>query len=154
MSSHWTYKNKIVTTPPEDAFGFVYLITNTESGRKYIGRKYLHSTRRKPLTAKQKREGKKRRTRVTTESNWREYMGSSKPLLADIKSLGKSKFKFEILIFGISKGQVNYLEENMHHKYDVLLDPVYYNDSIGPRRFMGMKKDESLLKNIKENLVV
>ena len=150
--SHWTYKNKKVTEPPTNTFGFVYQITNLISNKKYVGRKYFYSTRRKPLTAKQKREGRKRRTKVTTESNWRTYMGSCVPLLNDIKELGKENFKFEILIYGETKGQVNFLEETVHHKFNVLIDSNYYNDSIGPRRFLGIKKDENLFKKVVEHL--
>jgi len=148
--SHWFYNNKEVTEVPEDAFGFVYMITNTKSGRKYIGRKYLQSTRRKALTAQQKRDGKKRRTRVTTESNWRTYTGSSKPLLADIKELGKDHFKFEILIYGNSKGQVNYLEMKFQFINDVTLDPLYYNDTIGSGKFATLKDSDLLLENIQQ----
>ena len=150
--SHWLYKNEIVDEIPSGVHGFIYMITNTLNGKKYIGRKYVSSTRKKALTAKQKREGKVRRTKVTTESDWREYMGSSKPLLEDISKFGKDNFKFEILVWGESKGQVNYLEENLQHKMNVLTDDNFYNDSIGPRRYMSMKKDLAFHKIILEIL--
>ena len=35
----WTYKGKQVDSLPEDCVGFVYLITNTTNGKKYIGKK-------------------------------------------------------------------------------------------------------------------
>jgi len=35
----WIYQNEPVTELPEDCAGIVYLITNTESGRMYIGKK-------------------------------------------------------------------------------------------------------------------
>lgn len=142
--SHWFHKDKIVDDIPAGVHGFVYMITNTLTGKKYIGRKYVSSTRKKALTAKQKREGKVRRAKVTTESDWREYMGSNKPLLEDIHKLGKENFKFEILHFAMTKGQVNYLEENMHHKYDVILSDEFYNDCIGPRRFMALRGNSEL----------
>ena len=47
-----------------DYFGFVYLITNIQNGRKYIGRKYFWSFR----TPK----GKKRK--VKQESDWKNIM--------------------------------------------------------------------------------
>lgn len=150
--SHWLYKNELVDEIPKGVHGFIYMITNTLNGKKYIGRKYVSSTRKKALTAKQKREGKVRRTKVTTESDWREYMGSSKPLLEDISKFGKDNFKFEILVWGESKGQVNYLEENLQHKLNVLTDENFYNDSIGPRRYMSMKKDSIFHKIILEIL--
>jgi hypothetical protein len=148
--SHWFYKGEQIEDVPEGTFGFIYLITNKLNNKKYVGRKYVSSTRKKPLTAKQKREGKKRQTKVTTESDWREYMGSSKPLLEDIAKYGKENFRFEILIFAETKGQTNFLEETAHHKFNVLIDPDFYNDSIGPRRYMGMKKDLEFHKKIVE----
>ena len=108
--SHWLYKGKSLTDTPENYFGFVYLITNLKSGKKYIGRKYFGTTRRVKVA------GKKRRKVVRKDSNWKEYTGSSKILNADIEKLGKKNFKFEILILGETKGQVNYLEENLHHR--------------------------------------
>ena len=50
----------------DDNFGFVYLITNLQNGRKYIGRKYFWQFR----TPK----GKKRK--VKSESDWKKYYGS------------------------------------------------------------------------------
>jgi hypothetical protein len=148
--SHWLYKGQQIEHVPEGTFGFIYLITNLLNNKKYVGRKYVSSTRKKPLTAKQKREGKKRQTKVTTESDWRDYMGSSKTLLEDIAKYGKDNFRFEILIFAETKGQTNFLEETAHHKMNVLLDPNFYNDSIGPRRYMGMKQDLEFHKKIVE----
>lgn len=152
MTSHWLYKGNILSEAPEEAFGFIYMITNLITGKKYVGRKYLSQTRRKPLTKKQKTAGRKRRTVVRSESNWKSYTGSNAELNKDIEKLGKENFKFEILIFAETKGQVNYLEENIHHKLDVVLDPSFYNDAVGPRRFNNMVKDDIFRKKIQENL--
>ena len=35
----WYYKNKLIETIPDEYIGFVYLITNTTTGKKYIGKK-------------------------------------------------------------------------------------------------------------------
>ena len=35
----WLYEQKQIETLPEDCVGFVYLITNNISGRRYIGKK-------------------------------------------------------------------------------------------------------------------
>jgi len=136
--SHWLYKNKTLEEAPEGYFGFVYLITNLKSGRKYIGRKYFGTTRRVKVA------GKKRRKVIRKDSNWKEYTGSSKELNQDIKTLGMLHFRFEILILGKTKGQVNYLEENIHHRFHVASNSEFYNDCIGPRRFANVKLDDAI----------
>lgn len=140
--SHWLYKKRKIKESPLGMFGFVYMITNKETGKMYIGRKYFYSTRRVKVA------GKKRRKVVKKDSNWREYTGSSKPLNADIKKMGIKKFKFEILVMGETKGQVNYLEENIHHRLHVVSRSKFYNDCVGPRRFGNVKLSESILKEI------
>tara|TARA_R110001592_G_scaffold58821_2_gene178351 strand:+ start:22549 stop:22989 length:441 start_codon:yes stop_codon:yes gene_type:complete len=142
--SHWLYKNKVLNEPPEDCFGFVYLITNIKSGKRYIGRKYFGTTRRVKVA------GKKRRKVIRKDSNWRTYTGSSKQLNSDILKLGKENFKFKILIMGETKGQVNYLEENIHHRYHVSVKDEFYNDCIGPRRFAKVRFTSKTEKQINE----
>jgi|TARA_R110000737_G_scaffold261071_1_gene269352 hypothetical protein len=142
--SHWLHKGKILEEAPEGYFGFVYAITNIKSGKKYIGRKYFGTTRRTKVV------GKKRRKVTRKDSNWREYTGSSVELNKDINKLGKLHFRFEILILGSTKGQVNYLEENIHHRYHVASNDAYYNDCIGPRRFGNVKVDIAIKKILTE----
>ena len=145
--SHWLYKEKILEEAPADYFGFVYLITNLKSGKKYIGRKYFGTTRRIKV------KNKKRRKVIRKDSNWKEYTSSSKELNNDILSLGKLNFRFEILILGKTKGQVNYLEENIHHRFHESANNIFYNDCIGPRRFANVKLDEQVQDIIKEIVV-
>lgn len=140
--SHWLYTGKLLLEAPENYFGFVYIITNKTSGKKYIGRKYFGTTRRVKVA------GKKRRKVVRKDSNWKEYTGSSKNLNSDILKLGKENFKFQILIMGETKGQVNYLEENIHHRFHVSFNEDYYNDCIGPRRFATVRMNENIALKI------
>ena len=80
----WTYDNKIFDSDLiGDYYGFVYLITGKQTGRRYIGRKYFWQ-KRKPRT------GSKRR--VTSESDWKKYYGSCPELKEDIKEYGKLDF--------------------------------------------------------------
>ena len=139
--SHWLYKNKILEEAPEGVFGFVYLITNIKTEKKYIGRKYFGKTRRV------KKKGTKRRKVIRKDSDWRTYIGSSKILQESITKR-KSNFKFEILAFGKTKGQVNYIEENLHHKFHVSVSEDFYNDCIGPRRFARVSLDKTTIKAI------
>ena len=142
--SHWLYEGKNFDTIPNGHFGFIYLITNTQSGRKYIGRKYFYSTRRIKV------KGRKLRKVVRKESDWKSYIGSNKTLKNDVNRLGKKNFKFEILILGETKGQVNYLEENLHHRFHVSIKEDYYNDCIGPRRFARVKFSNTVESQINE----
>ena len=148
---HWTYKNREEFEIPEGSFGFVYRITDLESGRKYIGRKYL--SRAKTVSKRVlKKDGtkvtKKKKSRV--ESEWQSYMGSCKPLLEEIAKKGKDKFKFEILSFANTRGQVNFLECLCQMKSDVLTDERYYNEAIGSGQFRGVRIDQSFKDILKE----
>ena len=140
--SHWLYNGKPLLEAPEEFFGFVYLITNKKSGKKYIGRKYFGTTRRIKI------KGKKRRKVIRKDSNWKTYTGSSKILNSDLEKLGKKNFTFKVLILGKTKGQVNYLEENIHHRFHVAFREDYYNDCIGPRRFARVSLDKTTIKAI------
>ena len=126
----WTYQGTTFTSDDiDDFFGYVYCITNLQSGKRYIGRKYFTSSR-KP------RGGKRR---VKTESDWKRYYGSSKELTDDVKKLGRSVFKREILSLHRTKGWVNYEETRQLFLNNVLSeDENFYNSNILGRY---MKKD-------------
>ena len=107
----WLYEGKPFTSNDiGDFFGFVYCITNIQSGKRYIGRKYFQQ-KRKP------RGGKRR---VTSESDWKKYYGSSNELSADRKLLGNSAFKREILSLHTRLGDVNFEETKQLFLHNVL----------------------------------
>ena len=123
----WTYQGSTFTSDDiNDFFGYVYRITNIQNGRQYIGRKYF-TQRRKP------RGGKRR---VTSESDWKKYYGSSDELKSDVKQLGKEIFKREILSLHATKGKVNFEETKQLFVNNVLIEtlsdgtPAYYNSNI------------------------
>ena len=123
-TGHW----KVYGPVPEDAFGFIYEITNLTNGRKYIGKKQMkRKIRRLPL------KGKKRKRIDFKESDWKSYIGSSDSLKIDIDTLGSNKFKFEILKFCNNKFELSYFEAKMQFDKDVLLDENYYNGIINCR---------------------
>lgn len=117
----WLYENEEAEIP-ENCFGFVYMITNLENGRKYIGRKYV--TKAATRTVK----GKKKKIRV--ESDWKSYWSSSPKLKADIELLGEDMFKREILLFCSSRGETNYEETRLIFEHRAILDGNYYNEVV------------------------
>ena len=131
----WLYEGKPFTSDDiGDFFGFVYRITNLQTGKRYIGRKYF-TQRRKPRGGKRK---------VTSESDWKKYYGSSDELKTDVKALGKHLFKREIISLHSTLGQVNYEETRQLFINNVLTEatgdgqPAFYNSNILGRY---MRKD-------------
>ena len=131
----WIYQGSTFTSEDiGDFFGYVYRITNLKSGKKYIGRKYF-TQRRMP------RGGKRR---VSSESDWKKYYGSSEELKQDIKKYGRNIFKREIISLHRTLGKVNYEETKQLFLNNVLMEalddgtPAYYNSNILGRY---MKKD-------------
>jgi hypothetical protein len=123
---HWKLADKVIIT--EETFGFIYEITNTVSGKKYIGKKQLRSRlKRKPL------KGKTRNRIEFKESDWKEYTSSSKELNEDIIKFGKEKFNFIIIRACGSKWELAYFEIKEQLDKDVLLRDDYYNGIINVR---------------------
>ena len=123
----WYFKGTVLTSDDiGDFFGYVYLITNKSTGKKYIGRKYFV----------QKRKPKGGKRRVTSESDWKRYYGSCPELKEDIKLLGKPSFSREILSLHTTKGRTNYEETRQLFLHDVLTKtltdgtPAFYNSNI------------------------
>jgi len=131
----WMYEGKPFTSDDiGDYYGFVYRIINTINKKEYIGRKYFVQ-KRKPKGGKRK---------VTSESDWKRYYGSSDELKQDIKDLGRDTFRREIISLHTTLGKVNYEETKQLFLNNVLTEslddgrPKYYNSNILGRY---MKKD-------------
>ena len=130
----WHYQGAVITELPEDCIGFVYLITNTTSGRKYIGKKLAKFSKTKFKTVKLK-NGKKKRQKIKfkVDSDWQDYYGSSDNLTIDIKALGKDKFRREILYYCKSKAEMSYIEAREQFSQKVLESDDFYNGHIQVR---------------------
>lgn len=117
----WQYNN--ITFTEEmigDNYGFVYVITNLSTNKKYIGKKFFYSMKTKQV------KGKKKRSKVF--SDWQSYYGSNADLKEDVTTLGKETFKREIVHLCLSKGECNYMEAYEQFSKDVLRKPSeYYN---------------------------
>lgn len=130
----WIYKNEPVEQLPEQCVGFVYIITNTVSGRMYVGKKLARfkTTRYKMHTQK---NGKKIRKKIrgAVASDWQEYYGSSDQLNRDVESIGRNRFQREILYYCRSKAECNYIEAREQFARKVLESDQYYNGHIRVR---------------------
>jgi hypothetical protein len=130
----WIYNNQPVDILPEDCIGFVYLITNNLSGRKYIGKKLAKFSKTTYKTVKQKNgTKKKKKIRSKVDSDWREYYGSSPELTSDINKLGTEHFTREILYYCNSKSECSYIEAREQFSRRVLESTDYYNGHIQVR---------------------
>ena len=121
-------------------YGFVYIITNLETNKFYIGKKAFIHNKKKKLTKKEIAEhtgaGRKPTTRVDKiDSGWKSYYGSSKELLADVKLLGEDKFERVILHFAKNKKQLTFLELQEQIVHNVLFTDISYNDNIAGKYF-------------------
>ena len=125
----WLYKNKVINSiedMPADTFGFIYLVTHTPSGKKYLGKKQLISNKTLPAL-----KGKKRKRKIQKESDWKTYYGSQ----AEVKQLVKEskdmlEFQREILIFVSTKKQLTYFETKLQFVNEVLENNEYLNSNI------------------------
>ena len=130
----WTYQDQTVDVLPEDCVGFVYLITNIISGRKYIGKKLAKFSKTTYKTVKLKNgTKKKKKIRGKIDSDWQTYYGSSPNLQADIDTLGTENFSREILFYCKSKSECSYIEAREQFSRKVLESNDYYNGHIQVR---------------------
>jgi len=134
-SNPWLHNGNIIDSEVLDNYiGFVYLIVNMSSGKKYIGKKLLKFRRTKQI------KGKKKKT--TIESDWKDYYSSSIELIEDVNKIGKHNFKREILRLCKTKNECNYWEAKLQFEYDVLLKPdEWYNGWIMVR----VRRSKSLI---------
>jgi hypothetical protein len=130
----WFYKQQPITELPDDCVGFVYMITNNLTGRKYIGKKLAKFSKTTYKTVKQKNGiKKKKRIRSKIDSDWQQYYGSSAELSADIEKLGTDNFTREILYYCASKSECSYIEAREQFSRQVLESADYYNGHIQVR---------------------
>jgi len=130
--NNWIYKGRKFELPeefnPDIWYGFVYIITNRATNKKYVGKKFFWSKKTLPIT-----KTRKRRKRLLVESDWRTYYGSNKHLVEDVKTQGEDMFYREILHLCKSKGECSYRETKEQFDREVLLTDDYYNGIINCR---------------------
>jgi hypothetical protein len=145
----WTYQNKVINSIDDipDAtkvMGFIYLMTNINSGKKYIGRKILWSTRTKTVA------GKKKKSKV--ESDWKDYCSSSPIILKEIEDAGHANhFTREILAYVSSKGMLAAGEEFALYASGALEQDCYYNNNIRSKIYRTWVKQQEM-QSIRDSL--
>jgi hypothetical protein len=145
MGLNWTHNNKDFSENDiGDNYGFVYIITNLMTGKKYIGKKFFYSLKTKVIKGKKKR--------YKTSSDWQTYYGSNTELQNDVKIQGSETFSREIIHLCKSKGECGYLEAKEQFDRSVLESNDYYNTWIMVRvRKSHIKAfNERILASLKE----
>ena len=143
MQMTWIFQGTTVEELPDDCVGFVYLITNNISGKKYIGKKLAKFSKTTYKTVKLKNgTKKKKKIRGKIESDWRDYYGSNDQLNKDVAAQGRDNFTREILFYCKSKAECSYIEAREQFTHRVLESTDYYNGHIQVRVHGSHIKDK------------
>lgn len=145
----WIFADKLVTDDdiPSDGHGFIYKIVHIPTGRFYIGKKSLTSTRTKKLGKRELQQIKEERKAngisgrtpskkvVKSVSDWQNYYSSNIWIKDEVKGGKAEEFHREILQFCHSKKNLSYWETWWQFHYDVLRNEASINDNISGRWF-------------------
>lgn len=120
LEHQWHYSGNVLLEIPEKVIGFVYCITNKQTGRKYIGKKNLFGIKVRSIN--------KQKYRERVQSDFTTYYGSNDELKNDVTKFGPENFDREILVLCESKGEMGYWEAKYQFHYDVTAHPEkWYN---------------------------
>ena len=139
LTMGWTYQSKPITEisdMPEGTIGFIYKITNGETGQYYIGKKSLYSHRTLPPL-----KGYKRKRKVIKESKWVDYRSSnpsvqlwfhSNEMALEQEPRGEinDTLELKILRFCKTKKALTYYELQEQFSHNVLADELSLNDNL------------------------
>lgn len=124
----WYYKQQPVLEAPEEYLGFVYEIHDLKNDRLYIGKKLFWTTVKLPPL-----KGRSRKRHRRTQTDWRDYYGSSDQLKETVALQGPTNFNRTILYMCDNKNQMSYWETRTQFDRNVLFDNRYYNGIINCR---------------------
>ena len=145
----WIFADKLVTVDdiPENAHGFIYRIVHIPTGRFYIGKKSLTSSRTKKIGKRELVKIKEERKAngisgrlpskrvVKSDSDWMDYFSSNDWIKGEVKAGKSDEFSREILQFCHSKKNLSYWETWWQFHYDVLNNENSLNDNVGGRYY-------------------
>jgi len=144
----WMHQGRVITSikdMPKGTYGFIYEVIYKPTDVRYIGKKVLYFERNKKLGKKalkllqeeRAKQGLRGRTptkqKVITESDWKDYFGSQKEIVALAKKDNSSKsWEKRILEFVPNKKLLTYYETKHLFKNDVLENQysAHINDNI------------------------
>ena len=144
----WTYQGRLITDisdMPEGTYGFIYEVRYKPTDTRYIGKKVLFFERNKRLGKKALealREERKTKgiggrvplkQKVITESDWKDYFGSQKEIVALAKKdQAGENWEKRILEFVPNKKLLTYYETKHLFINNVLEDnySAHINDNI------------------------
>lgn len=152
LTMGWTYNGRSITEisdMPEGTIGFIYKITNGETGQYYIGKKSLYSYRTLPPL-----KGYKRKRKVIKESKWIDYRSSnpsvqlwfhSNDMALEQEPRGEinDTLELKILRFCKTKKALTYYELQEQFSHNVLADELSLNDNLLGKFF---RKDLEITK--------
>lgn len=124
----WLYEGYEFTSDDiGKAVGFVYLLTDRETGRRYIGKKLFFRTKTLPPL---KGKGQTRKRKVVIESDWQTYCSSNKVIQGVVAEHGLDRFKREILHVCLTRSEMTYHETRLQFEHRVLLSDDWFNDYV------------------------
>lgn len=130
-----TYVEDLINDPTFDIneyYGYVYMTTNLENGRQYIGKKIFKNTNNKKLGKKElavlptQRGRTPTKKKVVTESNWKTYYGSADEVKEWAKHTPPEKLQRVVLRLCLSSKELTYYETKYLFEYDVLSDDKHW----------------------------
>jgi hypothetical protein len=137
LTMSWTYKGNYITElsdMPEGTIGFIYKITNGETGQYYIGKKNVASIRKRNFGKKEAAlltdKRMKRYEMVTKESDWKTYRSSNKTVSEWFNDSDNDKLNLEILRFCSTAKSLTYYELQEQFAHNVLVDENALNDNL------------------------
>jgi hypothetical protein len=108
--------------------GYIYITTNLETGRNYIGKKnFFHKNNvkldKKELANMPVTRGRSKSTKLVIKlSDWKTYYGSAQEIKDDLKKYPKDKFIRSVLRLCKTKKELTYYECKYLFQYGVLED--------------------------------